>query len=59
MISLSQAQPEWNLLHCPYASELPALRWKLANLETFKKRRPDYFRSQAFLLEQKLANYHA
>jgi hypothetical protein len=58
LISLSQAQPEWNLLHCPYASELPALRWKLANLETFKKRRPDDFREQALLLEQKLTKHH-
>jgi hypothetical protein len=26
---------------------LPALRWKLSNLETFRKRRPGDFASQA------------
>lgn len=44
---LAQAQPDWSLLACPHAAELPALRWKLANLQTFKERRPEDFESQA------------
>jgi hypothetical protein len=31
----------------PHAAELPALRWKIANLETFRKRRPENFQAQA------------
>ncbi|WP_278937935.1 nucleotidyl transferase AbiEii/AbiGii toxin family protein [Pseudomonas helleri] len=30
-----------------HAEQLPALRWKLANLVTFQKRRPDDFSAQA------------
>lgn len=51
---LARAQPDWTLLQCPHAAELPALRWKLANLETFRKRRPRDFESQAKELDAKL-----
>jgi len=54
LIGLARAQPEWTLLQCQHAAELPALRWKLANLQTFQKRRPDDFESQAKALEAKL-----
>ncbi|MBF1164596.1 MAG: nucleotidyl transferase AbiEii/AbiGii toxin family protein [Dechloromonas agitata] len=48
---LVRVQPDWSLLQCPHAAELPALRWKLANLETFRKRRPQDFAAQADALE--------
>lgn len=51
---LVRAQPDWTLLQCPHASELPALRWKLANLEIFRKRRPRDFESHAKELDTKL-----
>jgi predicted nucleotidyltransferase component of viral defense system len=54
LIGLARAQPEWGLLQCSYAAELPALRWKLDNLNTFRRRRPDDFESQAKVLEGKL-----
>ena len=44
---LARAQPDWSLLQCPHADQLPALRWKLANLTTFQKRRPRDFTAQA------------
>ncbi|MES3041149.1 MAG: nucleotidyl transferase AbiEii/AbiGii toxin family protein [Pseudomonadota bacterium] len=44
---LSQAEPDWSLLTCPHAEELPALRWKLANLQTFQSKRPDDFNRQS------------
>lgn len=47
LVGLSQAEPEWSLLTCPYAEELPALRWKLANLQTFQSKRPDDFHRQS------------
>lgn len=37
---LAHAEPDWSLVQCQHAAQLPALRWKLANLETFRKRRP-------------------
>jgi predicted nucleotidyltransferase component of viral defense system len=51
---LARADPDWSLLQCSHAAELPALRWKLANLETFRKRRPRDFESQAKELDTKL-----
>jgi predicted nucleotidyltransferase component of viral defense system len=52
---LARAQPDWSLLQCTHANQLPALRWKLANLETFRKRRPSDFAAQADALDAALA----
>ena len=57
LIGLSRAEPDWNLLASPHAAELPALRWKLANLETFRKRRATEFKRQAKKLEDNLSNF--
>jgi predicted nucleotidyltransferase component of viral defense system len=46
LLSLARAEPEWKLLKCPHAAELPALQWKLANLKIFSQRRPDEFKKQ-------------
>lgn len=54
MIGLARAEPDWSLLTCRHAQELPALRWKLSNLETFRKRRPEDFEAQARALESGL-----
>ncbi len=51
---LTRAKPDWALLQCAHASDLPALRWKLANLQTFQKRRPDDFKRQAMALDARL-----
>ncbi len=48
---LARAQPDWSLLQCPHADQLPALRWKLANLATFRRRRPRDFAAQADMLD--------
>lgn len=48
---LMRAEPDWSLMQYPHAAELPALRWKLANLETFRKRRPADFQAQAEALD--------
>ncbi len=48
---LVRAEPDWSLVRCPHAAQLPALRWKLSNLETFRKRRPDDFAAQAAALD--------
>ena len=48
---LVRGEPDWSLVRCQHAAELPALRWKLANLEAFRKRRPDDFMAQAIALD--------
>lgn len=55
LVGLARAQPDWSLLKCPHANELPALRWKLSNLESFRKSRPADFQTQANELEIKLS----
>lgn len=55
LISLARAEPDWSLLRCAHAAEQPALRWKLSNLETFRRRRPADFKEQAQQLETLLA----
>lgn len=52
---LARAQPDWSLLQCQHAEQLPALRWKLANLGTFQKHRPRDFAAQADALDAGLA----
>lgn len=51
LMGLVRAEPDWSLVQCQHAAQLPALRWKLNNLETFRKRRPDAFAAQAAALE--------
>ncbi|MBI2307119.1 MAG: nucleotidyl transferase AbiEii/AbiGii toxin family protein [Rhodocyclales bacterium] len=48
---LVRAEPNWSLVQCQHAAELPALRWKLANLVAFRKRRPADFSAQADALD--------
>ena len=55
LTGLARAQPDWTLLQCSHASELPALRWKLGNLQTFSQRRPADLEKQAATLEVLLA----
>jgi hypothetical protein len=35
------------MVQCPHAADLPVLRWKLASLEAFRKRRPADFWAEA------------
>lgn len=54
-MNLALLQVDWALLQCPQASELPALRWKLGNLQTFSQRRPADFEKEAGTLKALLA----
>ncbi len=54
LLGLVRAEPDWSLLRCPYAADLPALRWKLANLRKLRKTNPAKFASQAEMLESKM-----
>lgn len=57
LISMASAQPDWSLLQCRHAEHLPALRWKLANLNRFQKSRPEAFNSQIDALRTGLAKH--
>jgi predicted nucleotidyltransferase component of viral defense system len=37
LLSIKRGEPDWSLLPIPHLSELPALRWKLINIEKLKQ----------------------
>jgi predicted nucleotidyltransferase component of viral defense system len=55
LVGLAHARPNWDLLKCPHAKELSALRWKLTNIQIFSKSRPADFLKQARELESRLS----
>ena len=56
---LVRANPYLSLMQYPHTAELPALRWKLTNLETFRQRRPADFHAQAEALDAGMARFKA
>ncbi|MDY7538761.1 nucleotidyl transferase AbiEii/AbiGii toxin family protein [Undibacterium sp. 5I1] len=54
LITLAEAEPEWNLLSHPQVQELPALRWKLENLKKFKAAQPGRWAAQLQALRARL-----
>jgi predicted nucleotidyltransferase component of viral defense system len=52
--SLVRAQPEWSLLDIPHIAELPAIRWRLQNLEQLSRNQPGRFRALADALDERL-----
>jgi predicted nucleotidyltransferase component of viral defense system len=38
LLSLKKAQPRWDLLPVPHVGQMPAIRWKLRNVEELAKR---------------------
>lgn len=37
LLSIKQGEPDWSLLPIPHLQELPALQWKLRNIETLRR----------------------
>lgn len=54
LIGLARAEPDWQLLRCAHAAQLPALQWKLSNLRKFRQARRDESERQAAELEARL-----
>jgi hypothetical protein len=54
LLSLVNLAPEWELLAIPHAHELPALRWKLLNLEELARKNRTKLTFQAKQLEDLL-----
>ena len=51
LLSLHDASPEFDLIGLPHAAELPAVRWKVQNLEKLKRENPDKHAEQRIALE--------
>jgi hypothetical protein len=51
--TLVRAQPDWSLLGVPHLEELPAIRWRLQNLEQLSRNQPARFRALAEALDTK------
>ena len=54
LTGLVRGVPDWSLLACHHASELPAIRWRIQNIEGFRSKRPEEFDRQAKALEELL-----
>jgi hypothetical protein len=54
LLSLVKAAPEWELLEIPHVSELPAVRWKVQNLQRLRRERPKQFELQYTSLVSRL-----
>ncbi len=53
LLSLVAGNPEWDLLGVPHLAQLPAVQWKVRNLETLRRENPAKFAAQqAQLVEQ-------
>jgi hypothetical protein len=54
LVSLARAAPDWSLAGWPHARQLPAIQWRLKNLESFRRRRPLEWARQIEALESVL-----
>ena len=53
LMSLAEAQPDWSLMSCPHLAEMPALRWKLSNLEHLRSSNSIKFAQQSSELKKR------
>jgi predicted nucleotidyltransferase component of viral defense system len=54
LMGLVQCEPDWLLMSCPHIKDLPAIRWKLANLERLRGSNPAKFSEQQSELRRRL-----
>jgi hypothetical protein len=52
--TLALARPDWSLLGIPHLEELPAIRWRLQNLEALARKQPERLRTLADALDARL-----
>ena len=50
--TLVRARPNWSLLDIPHLHELPAIRWRLQNLQELERTSPGRFRALADALDE-------
>jgi hypothetical protein len=51
---LVRARPDWSLLDIPHLEQLPAIRWRLQNLEQLSRSQPVRFHALATALDERL-----
>jgi hypothetical protein len=56
LMSLAEAQPDWSLMSCPHLAEMPALRWKLSNLERLRSSNSTKFAQQSSELKKRFGD---
>lgn len=54
LLTLARVEPDWPLLGIPHVEELPAIRWKLQNLENLARASPDRLRALYDALDERL-----
>lgn len=54
LLSLVKAEPDWVLMPFPHLREMPAIRWKLQNLEKLRSSNPGKFQEQSDRLRMAL-----
>lgn len=52
--TMARAEPDWSLLKIPHLEHLPAVRWKLQNLEKLARTNPAKLRTMSDALDQRL-----
>ncbi|MEM7746739.1 MAG: nucleotidyl transferase AbiEii/AbiGii toxin family protein [Pseudomonadota bacterium] len=57
LFGLADGEPDFDLIGLPDAAGLPAIRWKLQNVETLKQQDPAKHRGQAIALERLLLRH--
>ncbi len=46
LLGLVQCDPDWSLMACQHLRDMPAIRWKLANLQRLREVNPEKFAAQ-------------
>lgn len=52
--TLVRARPHWSLLDIPHLEKLPAMQWRLQNLEQLSRSQPARFHALATALDERL-----
>jgi hypothetical protein len=52
LLSFVRLEPDWSLMPYAHLKDMPAIRWKLQNLEKLKSKNPRSFEEQETLLKQ-------
>jgi len=52
--TLARAEPDWSLLEIPHLGLLPAVRWKLQNLEKLARTNPAKLQAMSDALDERL-----
>lgn len=54
LLSFKRGTPDWDLLPLKHLSSMPAVMWKLSNIQKFKQKNPDKHAQQLKALEDRL-----